>query len=334
MRIKLLIAVEDINYAERLSNILSDKYADAFEVTVCGLPARLRSICESSRFDIALIDYSLAHEISLRLIRLPLLLYSEDCTSEEPPPDMLKIRKYQRVSSIADEILALYSKISADGRDALSGIARIIAFWSPSGGVGTTTAALAYCANKAESGTDVLYLNLESFSSSPFYFSNSGKSISSALEMLEAKSGNLKMFIRSIRRQDTDSGISYFCQPENFDDMNILSIDDTASLITACSGITDELVIDLSCICNKRTWQIFEFADKIMITVDTAGSSQIKLEQFIAQHNVYERIKNKALLVANKGAHPENPLPSPIIHLPFISPCEEKDIYKKLSVNF
>ena len=334
MRIKLLIAAEDKNYAEQLSFFLSDKYSDAFEVAVCASPDRLRDICGASRFDVALFDNSLIREADLSLIHMPLLLYSEDCRGPDPPPDVRRIHKHQRISSIAGEILGSYSKLSADGRSPISSMARVTAFWSPAGGTGTTTAALAYCAHKAAGRRQALYLNLESFSSAPLYFSESGKSISAAFEMLETQDGNLQMFLRGILRQDRDSGISYFCPPENFDDMNILSVEDTATLVTACCGISEELVIDLSCACNKRTWQIFELADTIMILSDSAGTPQIKLSQFTAQHNVYERIKSKAVLVANRGALLDNPLPNPPVPLPLITSCDEKDVYKKLAASF
>ena len=334
MRIRLLIAAEDAGYAEELSNALSNLHADMFEVSVCGTTQRLRDLLASHRFDAALLDESLIDGVDLHPIRMPMLLWSEDECIAEPESDLKKIRKYQRISSIAGDVLESYAKVSSDGRGPFSEKARISAFWSPAGGVGTTTAALACAACRASEGKQVLYLNLESFSSTPLYFPEKGKSISTAFEMLDNREGNLKMFIRGIRRHDSDSGIAYFSHPENFDDMNILSVDDAAALITACCGITDELVIDLSCICNKRTWQVFELADSIHLVTDHTKTAQIKLSQFTAQHNVFERIKSKAALVANKGALIDQPLMTVAVSLPFIPLGDEFDLFKTLSVAF
>ena len=334
MRIKLLIAVADGSYAEHLSSNLSEKHTDSFEVSVCSTAQRLRDILAAQKFEAALLDASLIKDIDLRPIHLPLLLWAEEEQFSDTAGDHKLIRKYQRISSIADEILESYAKISSDSSGPVLEKARVIVFWSPSGGVGTTTSALSYAARKVSDGKQVLYLNLESFSSTPLFFPESGKSISAAFEMLDNHEGNLKMLLRGIRRQDNGSGISYFCHPENFDDMNILSVEDAAVLITACSGITEELVVDLSCICNMRTWRIFELADRIFIVVNDTQSSQIKLSQFIAQHNVFERIRAKTAIVANKGAHINHPLIDIAISLPPVLVDCESELFKTLSASF
>ena len=334
MRIKLLIATSDVGYTEHLSGVLSEQYADSFEVCVCSNTEHLRDMLTSHRYDAALLEASLAGGTDLRPIHMPLILWAEDDCIAGPPDGLGKIRKYQRISSIVGQVLESFARVSSDGHSTLSKKARISAFWSPAGGVGTTTAALAFAAYKVTEEKQVLYLNLESFSSTPLYFSESGKSISAAFEMLENQEGSVTTLMRGIRRQDNGSGIAYFCHPDNFDDMNILSVEDSAALITACCDITDELVIDLSCICNRRIWKVFELADNIFIVTDKTISAQIKLTQFISQHNVFERVKTKAALIANKGAQIDRPPVDVAVSLPFAESADESEIYKTLSAFF
>ena len=331
MRIKLLIAAADGDYAEHLSNTLSEKYSDAFVVSVCSTAELLADMLAYQKFDAALLEASLIEGVDLRLIQLPLLLWTESAHVSGAADECTKVRKYQRISSIACDILESCAKTSFSGRDPISQRARITAVWSPAGGVGKTSVALAFAAQKKTDGKQVLYLNLESFSSTPVYFDKSGKSISAVFDMLDNDEGNLKMLIRAIRRQDSVSGIEYFCHAENFDDMNILSVDDAESLIRACCTITDELVVDLSCVCNKRTWQVLELADRILIVADQTRTSQIKLSQFTAQHSVFQRVRAKAALIANKGAAISEPLVDAVISLPLVQSADESLVYKTLA---
>jgi MinD-like ATPase involved in chromosome partitioning or flagellar assembly len=113
--------------------------------------------------------------------------------------------------------------------------------------------------------------------------------------------------------------------------MNILSTENIIALITACAAVTDELVIDMSCVCDERTTQIFELADRVILVTDPSHTAQIKLSQFSTQNNVFSRIKSKAALVANKGATTYGQLVEPVIRLPHIQSANAPAVYKTLS---
>ena len=214
-----------------------------------------------------------------------------------------------------------------------SGRANITAVWSPAGGVGKTTVALALAAKKVIDGRQVLYLSLEHFSSVPAYFTDSGKSISAVFEMLESSEGNVRMLIRSVFRRD-NGGIAYFCRPDNFDDINILSTENIATLTSACAFNTDELIIDMSCVCDERTRQVFRLADKVLLVTDPTIAAQTKFSQFASQHDDFDKIKDKTALVANKGAAVDTPMTVGIISLPFVQSADHITVYKTLAVNF
>jgi len=331
MRIKLLITSGDSDYAEHLSETLAEHHADVIEVSVCGTPERLRELLLTQRFDIALMEASFFENMDLSSVHLPLLLYFEEEEITAVPAEQKKIQKYQRISSIVTCMLEQYAKVSAQGRSADAERAFITAVWSPAGGVGKTTVALACAAGKAARGKQVLYLNLEAFSSVPAYFTESGKSISTVFEMLESSEGNIKTLIRGIRRLDSGAGVAYFNRPDNFDDMNILSAENVSMLVTGCAGVTDELVIDLSCVCDERTRRVFELADRILIVIDQTCTARTKLSQFKSQHNMFGRIKAKTVLVANKGATVGEPLVDTVVRLPHVQSTNETAIYKTLS---
>jgi len=334
MRIKLLVATCEADYGEHLSNSISAHYADTIAVSMCRTIECLNEAIESQRVDVALLDTSLAYEAELSSVTLPLVLISDADLGTDPGGAFGEIARYQRISSIVAEVLARYAKVSKYGSAPSYEKANITAVWSPTGGVGKTSVALSYAAKKVTEGKKVLYLNLESFSSVPAYFEDGGKSISSLFEMLENTEGNIKMLVKGICRQDKGAGVAYFCRPENFDDMYALSAENIAELTTVCAGVTQELVIDMSCACDRRTRKVFDLSDRVFLVSDSTAASDVKLSQFLTQHNVFENIREKVIIVANKGAAVSEAIPEPFIQLPLVRSSDPTTVYKTLSVGF
>jgi len=331
MRIKLVIASDDADYAKHLSDYISRQYSDTIAVTLCMTRHRFQALLETQRFDVALIDPQLAEGLDLSSIGLPLVLEESNSHEEHNRTGISTITKYQRISAMVSEFLCGCAKASKYGAGANSEQACITAVWSPAGGVGKTTVALSYAAKKVSEGKQVLYLNLEPFSSVPAYFAQSGKSISAAFEMLGNGEGNVRMLIRGICQQDRGAGVAYFCRPENFDDMYALSAENIAELTTVCAGVTDELVIDMSCVCDWRTRKVFDLADRIFLVTDQSAASEVKIAQFTSQHNVFDSIKDKLVLIANKGASVSTRISGTIHNLPLVSSVDSTEVYKALS---
>ena len=331
MKTQLLIATDERDYAEHLSNALAERYADVIDAFVCSEAGHLREQLASRKFDVALLDGSMAESANLESIRMPLLLWTSNDNPTVELDGIKRIRKYQRISSMISNVLEQYARNMTDERGMYMKKARITAVWSPMGGVGKTTAALAYSAAKASEGKQTLYLDMEPFSSVGAYFAGQGSGISAVFEMLETGEGNISMLARGIRQQDANCGIAYFGGPENFDDMNILSPENAGALIEACSEATDELVIDMSCVCDERARKIFELADRVLFVIDSSRTAQIKYAQFMSQNSVFQRVKDKAALVANKGAAVSESILDTVIHLPFVQSSDAAVVYKTLS---
>jgi len=330
MKIKLVIATCDSDYAEHLSNVLSEKFADEFSISVCSLDDELSEILGKVKFDAALIELQFTKPEKLSMVRLPIILYDESDNVPDEYECFVKIRKYQKISSIAGEVLQAYAETTASASGPGINKANVTACWSPSGGVGKTTVALAYAARRVLDGKQVVYLNLENFSSIPIFFSNTGKSISTAFEKLDS---NINMFLMGIRQKDSGSGISYFCGPDNYDDIHILTADDVEKIIEACAFGTDELVIDLSCYCGECTKKALELADSVMLVCDHTRISQAKLKQFINQHNIFKSIQAKSILINNKGAEVEEASALKSIKLSHVPSTDPVFVYKTLSGN-
>lgn len=331
MKIKLLIVSDDDSYTNHLSRVLVEKHGDVFEVSICSREERLQEMLTAHRFDVALIESTLAVRSNLQGIQLPLILWCDTEAFEAEIGDYPNIRKYQRISYIVRDILEQYAAISSKSAVFGSSQAHVTVVWSPAGGSGKTTAALAYAAQRVATGKKTVYLDLQNFSCSSVYFQQSGKSISALFEKMD---GNIELLVQSIRQQDGESGIYYFCQPENYDDINILTTEDLLDLIDGCSKGVDELVIDLSSVCDEKTRELLKLSNTVLLVLDASRNAKVKWEQFCTQHNIYEQIRSKIVLVANRGAQAESVEGAGIVYFPYVQSANPVVVYKTLSVNF
>jgi RecA/RadA recombinase len=296
MKIKLLIATSDMGYQEHLTKILWEKYEDAFEISVCSSTDRVKSL---NRYDAALLEPDFLSLVTPGSACFPLVLWDGLTDLPESAKDMEVIRKYQRISVMTGEILSKYAEFGTGANKLNYDGARITAVWSPAGGVGKTTVAVALAASKSAAGKQAVYFNLENFTSSPIYFAESGKSISTVFEKLDS---NIHILLTGIRQKDSESGVIYYCAPDNYDDINELTVDDVENLVKACASRVDELVVDLSSSCDARVRKVLDMADTVLLVCDNSSTSQAKLRQFYEQHNVWHQVEMKSVLVNNKGA--------------------------------
>jgi len=329
MRVKLLIATVDILYAKLISDNISEFHADKIDISICSTLEGLQESLSKRKYDVVLLDAVLIEHADTGLPCLRLLLWSEADPAGILPEGLGAINKYQRISSIVSSVLERFAKESGNRNGPDSKRAKITAVWSPAGGVGKTSVAIAYALSNAIDENEVFYLNLEDFTSVPGYFDDSGKSISNVFEMLENNNGNVKMLIQGVSSRD--NGLTYLCSPDNYEDMFILSGENVNELILNCSELSDELVIDLSCSFDTRTRKVFELADNVLIVTAQTSVAKTKLAQFISQNNVFESIKDKVTLVANKGAVINEPAIDSMISLPYVQANDTVELCRKLS---
>ena len=141
------------------------------------------------------------------------------------------------------------------------------------------------------------------------------------------------MLLKGILQQDSGSGIAYYCGPNNYDDMNILTVEDLDVLVQCCIANTDELVVDLSTQCDGKTRKIFEMADAVFIVNDGTPAAQVKIMQFNRQHNIAQLIRDKTVLINNKGAKTAVDGMERTVELPYVRMTDAVSVYKTLSGN-
>lgn len=326
MKIRLLVVSGDDDYVEHLSRVLTEKHESVFDITICTAAQRLAELQANKKFDVALVELNVA--ATFPDVRLCFRLWSEE-SNAAGPEGARRIPKYQRVSKIVSQVLEGYAEVSAAGTG--EGQARVSVMWAPAGGCGKTTVSLAYAAQRVAKGKKTIYLNLEPFSSNPIYFSSDGKSISTVFAKLDS---NVNLLLQSIRQEDNGSGIGYFCRPDNYDDIAVLTAEDVLCLINACAAIADEVVVDLGSGWDEKTYAALERADAVFAVVDGSRTSQVKWEQFCGQHNMLERLQKKLVLVANRGAQYGGTGDIAMVRLPMVRSENPVVVYKTLSAGY
>lgn len=328
MKIQLLIAISESDYAEHLSRVLTEKSPDIFEISVCSAPELLGELLGKRRFDAALLDSGMAGAADLSAIRLPLLVWDGASELEDSLQGLTRVRKYQRISAMSSDVVQRYASVCGPQEGFETNRAAITAVWSPAGGSGKTAVALALAAHKAAGGKRAVYLDLEPFSATPVYFKEPGKSISTVFEKLD---GDVALLFQGIRQEDSASGICYFGCPQNYDDINILTESDITALLEGCAANADELVVDLGSHCAGQTRRVLELADQVLLVADSSAVCRAKCDQFRSQHNVYAGIADKLTVVANRGARNVAAQGEQVLSLPKVDSDDPTVVYKTLS---
>jgi len=330
MKIQLLIAAAERDYSEYLSNTLSAKYADTFVVGLCSSREKLNDVLSAKKYDIILVEPEWISTMNKKNVKLIIALTNEQSSLLETLQDVVKVQKYQRISALVSDILEHFADVASGFIDVNKERGQIVAVWSPTGGIGKTSVALAFATRSVSSGSTVTYLDLEYFSSSDAYFTQEGKSISVLFEKL---SSNAELLVKGIRQHDSGSGIYYFSPPNNYDDINELTKEDIVALTNNCARVSDVTVVDLPSICDKRVQAVFELADVILLVSDDSKTAVSKLNIFISQHGVYEDIRDKTRLVLNRGSKLDNTCFDKIINLPRVQAGDPVSVFKTLSGN-
>lgn len=330
MKIQLLIATNDHEYADHLYTVLSKRQADIFELGLCSSPANLDAMLLRRTYDICLLEPAEGVQYQLDRVRLPLILQDSHTAVPEELRGLPRVKKYQRISALVSDILNCYAEAARSSELLGQTQAKITAVWSPAGGVGKTSVALAYAARSAMNGQKTAYLNLENFCSLGAFLKDEGKSISSVLERIDQ---NPSVQMRSIRQQDTATGIFYYGAPENYDDINILGKTELVILLNAAASGVDELIVDLPSFCDERIQCTFERANQVFLVTDMSMTAQRKLQTFMAQNSAYDDIRHKAVFVCNKGTRSVPDGAEKHVALPLVQSADPAQVFKSLSAS-
>ena len=211
MRIKLAILERDQSYLNRIVTAFNTKYADKFEIYSFTDKDMALATLDSSRIDVLVACDSFDINVDVLPKRCG-FAYFVDAVDVDSINDQRAICKFQKADLIYKQILSIYSENSgrAAGLKLGDDHAKVIAFASPCGGVGTSSLAAAFTIRMAKQGNKALYLNLEKYGSSDVFFAGEGQfNMSDIIFSLKSKKANLAMKLESCVKQD-HTGVYFY----------------------------------------------------------------------------------------------------------------------------
>lgn len=299
MKIKVAVLDSDVEFLNRLTKILQQKYADRISLSIFSNEDTLYQNLKSNPVDLVLFEQTMKIEEE----KIPDGV-TAGYLSVMPDADTIDgipaICKYQKVEELYRMMLNLYAEKASDvklkGKKA--GDTRVVLFTSVQGGCGTSTAAAAYALRRV-SEKKVFYLNLEKFGDSDLYFQGEGSlSFSDMIYALKSRKGNLSIKLESVVQTDP-SGVDFFHACKNAYDMSELSDEEARALIQELiqSGKYEEIVVDISGDMTERMSMLMkEYADKIMYVADGSRTGNGKFERFCETLRVIEQRQNVEIL--------------------------------------
>lgn len=272
MWIRLLLCTKDKTYRERLSDFLNRKYGDKVEVSKFGDLSQLLSSIKSKDADLILFGEELEKEAVSAMQEIPgtyAILMERLYTSEKSAP-VSRIAKYQRGDELYREAISIYSrseKIRQVRTTETGTDGTVYVFFSPGGGVGTTTIARAYAEKYAES-EKVLYLDL-----SPLSVSLTGeekeRGMDDILVALKSRRDILKFKLESAV---SENGKGIYTYAPCKDPRSLLDVtrEDIGRLIEGIRQLGEygKIILDVG---DSLTWkeiELFKHSDQMICVVE------------------------------------------------------------------
>ena len=302
MKIKIAIADTNEIYARRLFEALQRQ--ENLSLSVFTDKDKLEKDLSSARYDIILFDQSMyTGDFMFKNAKLSVLLFDEDIGQSITNSGKFKtVKKHQRGSNIYKEIIGLYSEFVSDSsffRNSKDQC-RVISVYSPVGGAGKTTTAMAIANSIANKGRNVIYLNFEPIASYGTYMKLSGGKGMGEIFVAMEGSGSFNLKLESLMK-NTPQGIIYFEKFENLLDIYEITSEDIEKMIRMISksGKADYIIIDMGTAFDSLNRSLMDVADRIVLVENTDKASAEKLSAFTGHHIVVREYSDKICSVIN-----------------------------------
>jgi len=310
--IRVLLASTDNDYITRLSdamNRIPPTTGDVLEIALFTDVEKLKEKKEEGkfRFHVALVDENMA---SLVVGWAPVLMFfTENDALDNLPhseiPTATVVYRYQRVSDMVNKLLlAQAKKHGYEGR----GSGATCAFFSPTGGSGTSTVAVAFAIAAAASGIRPLYVSFEEFNSTGAFFDDSQGLNQGLYEVFVviAEGGGVSTTVDIVKSDDT-SGVSFLKKFGMWTEVSQITPDEIETFISGArsANTVDLVVLDLGSGISSFSDRVFECVDEVFLMTDAnfPSSSQLKLDILLNEKSFFSNYIGKTNLVFNKSAN-------------------------------
>lgn len=311
-RIKMLIFVRDEEYSKCLTDYLIHNCSQRFEVVAWSEELSYgENEPMNTRVDILLLEEGLAIPArkSMEIGIVITLTEGKELNQEnqlnqknqEKQKNQGVINKYQCGTVLLNQVIRIYAEnnpqhciIPTEGKRT-----KAIAIYSPLGGAGKTTIAVALSIQAAWEGKSVFYLNLENTASTYLYFDGvQENSLSNVLYYLKQTRGNITTIIEAAKCIDPHYGISFFKQPTSVLDIKESLSKEIGLLIQLIvgTGQYDNVFIDMSSCIEQNNLAVLDAADEILMVCTHEEISELKTSIILNEFEMLEKSKHYHIL--------------------------------------
>ncbi len=303
MNIKILIADQSKEYLDRLIDKLQE-YSE-LDISIATSYDKLIKTMNNNRYDIVLFNSDLSDsKISFNSVKLAICLYDEEQENSRLYKELKFIRKYQRISNIYKELIDSYSCEAGYSPDFSNGIStKIVAVYSPMGGIGKTTTALVLTQKLQAAGYNSLFISLEQTDSSSIIYPHEKEGIT---ELIAAASGSeaddegsFDIKLRSIVKEGAGNTryVEGFSRIVDYMDVSDEDIERLFEKIRKVSN-SDYVIVDMNSNIDALANKVFELSDKIVIVERDNESFKHKFD-IISSYPPIQDVWNKVVTVDN-----------------------------------
>lgn len=306
-KINIAIADSDEMYLNHISNYLIEN-VHTFEVFSFTTKGNLVKFVmdKSNKIDIVALSEDLIDNIASE-INAPVKILLSDGTYTDMEGFEV-VNKYQKAEKFINDILLIYAEKTGRVEAVATGDkeTKILGFYSPVGGSGKTTLALAASVSIARQGKRVFYLNAEKINSTVSLL-NEGEnsSMSDVYLALKTKGSNVGLRIMANKCTDSETNISYIKPSESSLEINEITSAEFVRLLSEFEGLGefDYVTVDFDSEFTKEKAKILEKCDKIIVPFLAETASLSKARLFIRELGMYDELKeiqDKMIYLINK----------------------------------
>ena len=283
MWIKVLLCIQEADYARRLSSFYNKEYRDKIEINIVENMEQAISFSKDNGIDIALFDSVYESAMINAVEKKEMACFCAILADRlyESNDNIIRIQKYQRADNLYKEILDTYAnhgKVKVSRRTSVGGSCKVYTFISPKGGSGTTTVAKAY-ARKRAFYEKVLYINLQPMVT-PIQSEVREGGMDDIIMALKSRRNILGIKLQSAVSKGVDQ-VEYFEASTNPMDMMDLTKDDMVNLINGVRelNVYQKVIFDLGDNITSREVELMKQADFNVCVVDNEESCLSKFER-------------------------------------------------------
>jgi len=306
-KINIVIADSDELYLNHLTNYLIE-HMNTFEV--CSFTTKESLIKyvgdKSNKIDIIAFTEDLM-DGTISMANAPAKILLSDGTFTEL--EFETVNKFQKAEKFINDILMIYAEktgrveaVSLGDKDT-----KIVGFFSPVGGSGKTTLALATAYALGCQGKRVFYLNAERINSTAGVLNLAGEgSLSDLYLTVKTRGANIGLRIIANKFTDMNTNISYINPSESSLEINEITLDEFKKLLKEFEqlGEFDVVVVDFDSEFDKEKIELLSCMDRIIVPFTSDTLSLAKLGLFIKELGMYDELRSiadKSVFVLNKS---------------------------------